>query len=235
EIRLAPLARQTLAEGAVEEGDQRRNAARFGRLRHVRGGSDAEAGDAARDEVLQEVTVVAGELDDEALRAEAETRGDRLDVAAGMLEPGVRVGGKIGVLGEDLRRFDVLLKLHEEAAFADLDDERVEGFGRFQAIGRDEALAGRRQSEIHDLLQLAAAESAARGFARSAPHPGEANDPFLRLFLAARSCRGRGPRQQAASAREISSRRTAGSMGFVRIGPRAVAISLSGISATPVT
>ena len=68
-----------------------------------------------RHEVLEQVAVVAGELDDEA-RAPSPRRRDRhADVVLGVLQPGVGVGGEIGVLGEDLLRADVLLELDEEA------------------------------------------------------------------------------------------------------------------------
>ena len=71
-----PALRDELAAAvsAAEELDERRDAALDRRRGDVGGRLDAEDGNAPRDEVLEEVAVVARELDDAGARAEAESR-----------------------------------------------------------------------------------------------------------------------------------------------------------------
>ena len=63
---------------------------------------DAEHRDARGDEVLQQVAVVARHLGHQAVRPEAELVDHRVGVAAGVLDPGVRVRREVGVVGEDV-------------------------------------------------------------------------------------------------------------------------------------
>ena len=81
EVGLPPLGGEPLGELDAEELDEGRNAARLGRRRDVRGRVDAEHRDPLRNEMLEQIAVVRGELDDEAVRAEAQPFGDHLDVA----------------------------------------------------------------------------------------------------------------------------------------------------------
>ena len=104
--------------------------------------------DAARQEVLEEVAVVRRELDDEALAAETEPFGDRVDIAPCVLDPGIGVRREIGVLGEDLVGSDERRDLREPAVGAHLDVERIEGLHVLQALRREEALAERRLAEV---------------------------------------------------------------------------------------
>ena len=97
---------------------------------------DAEHRDALREEVLQEVAVVRGELDDEAVGAEPEPLGHLVDVAARVLDPRVRVRGEVGVLGEDVLGRHELGDLHEPAALARPHMERVEGLALLELLGR---------------------------------------------------------------------------------------------------
>ena len=53
-------------------------------------------------EVLQQIAVVAGDLDHQRFGAEAEPLDHRLGVAAGMLHPARRVGGEIGVVSSKM-------------------------------------------------------------------------------------------------------------------------------------
>ena len=73
-----------------------------GDLGDVGGRLDAEHGHAALDEVLQQVAVVAGDLDDLAERVRARTARSSLGVALGVLEPARRVRREVRVVGEDL-------------------------------------------------------------------------------------------------------------------------------------
>src|SRR6185503_19839026 len=96
----------------------RRDALLLRRARDVGRRLDAQAGDASRDEVLQLIAVVAGELDQQAARIEAEPpRRERHEVLR-VLEPRARKRAEIGVLAEDLLGSDILLELHQEALAA---------------------------------------------------------------------------------------------------------------------
>ena len=78
EVRLPALRRQFRGELASEEPREGRDTGGHGDLGDVRGRLDAEARHAGGDEVLQQIAVVAGDLDHEALPSEvpvAEMRG----------------------------------------------------------------------------------------------------------------------------------------------------------------
>ena len=53
------------------------------------------------DKILEEIAVVARDLYDPARVIEPETSGYCIRVCAGMREPAIRIGGKIGVVGKD--------------------------------------------------------------------------------------------------------------------------------------
>ena len=115
-----------------------------------------------REEVLQQVAVVRGELDDEALGAEPETTGDHVGVDTGVLDPGVRVGREVRVLVEDLLGRDERRQLGEPAARADADVQREERLHRLDAVGGQEALAEWGLAEIdHAELKRGSAATAA--------------------------------------------------------------------------
>src|SRR3954470_7075196 len=94
----------------VSEGTPRAST----RLGDVASRLDAEHADAARDEVLEQVAVVARRLDDEVLRAEPEVLDHRVRVVTRVLDPAVRVRGEVGVLREDRLGRDELGELHEQ-------------------------------------------------------------------------------------------------------------------------
>ncbi len=109
---------------------------------------DAEHGDALREEVLEEIPVVRRELDDEAVRPEREPLAHLVDVATRVLDPRVRVGGEIRVLGEDLLRRRELGDLREPALLADADMQRVEGLAPLELLVGQHRLAERRLAEV---------------------------------------------------------------------------------------
>ncbi len=133
-----------------------------GGLGDVRCRLDAEARDAGLDEVLEEVAVVAGELDDHRVGAEAEPLGDHVDIVRGVLQPRRGERREVGVLLEDLAGVDVLVELHEEALMAHPDVQRVEGLHRIQRVGGKEALTERRHSEVDDTVFERGGTKAAR-------------------------------------------------------------------------
>ena len=130
-------------------------------LRDVGRRLDAEDGHAERQEVLQQVAVVAGQLDDEAVGPESEPLRDHLAVGLGVRDPGGRVGREIGVLPEDVLRADILLELDQEALAADQHMQREVRLHRVELVAREEALAQRRHAEIDErVLQCRTAKAA---------------------------------------------------------------------------
>ena len=132
-------------------------------LGDVLGGLDAQHRNAVLGEVLQEIPVVARELDDQRLLVEAESGGDHLDVGLGVREPGIGVRREVGVVPEDVFRAHVLLELHEEALAAHVGVQRIEGLPGVERLRRDVALAQRRKTEIDEgVLEWCTAETARR-------------------------------------------------------------------------
>ena len=135
----------------------------LGGARDVRGRIDPEHRYALRQEVLQQVAVVRGELDDEAVGRELEAGADHVDVRARVLDPRVRVRGEVGVLVEDLVRRNERRELREPALRADAHVQGKERLHRLEPVGRQEALAERRLAEVdHRQLERRFAEAAVR-------------------------------------------------------------------------
>ena len=159
------LRRQPAGQVATEELHHGLDSALARRLRDVGGGLDSERRDAAVADVLEQVPVVARQLDHGAAGVEAESLHGHVHVAARVLDPGVRVRREVRVLLEDVRRGHELLELHEEAALTDLRVERVERLLRGEALGGHIALAERRHAEVHERVPQRAGAEAARGLA----------------------------------------------------------------------
>ena len=163
QIGPAAVRDQPLGEIVSEELGQGRHAAVDRRLGDVRGRLDPEHRDALRQEMLQEIAVVRGELDHEALGAETLTLDHRLDVAPCMLDPGRRVGGEVGVLGEELRRRDELADLEQPALLAGAHVERVERLALLECVRPHHSLTEWRHPEIdHAELERRATETTRR-------------------------------------------------------------------------
>jgi hypothetical protein len=148
EIRMAALGREAGAELGTEELRDRLDPAGDRGVGDVPRGLDAEHGDALREEVLEQVPVVRRELDDEAVRAEREPLAHLVDVAPRVLDPRVRVGGEVRVLGEDLLRRCELRDLREPALLADADVQRVERLAALQLLVGQHRLAERRLAQV---------------------------------------------------------------------------------------
>ncbi len=131
------------------------------RLGYVCRGLDAETGNPPFDEVLQEVAVVASELDDEAVLGQRRPLGDHRDVLFGVPQPSGGERGEVCVLRKDFFDSYVLGELHEETVPTYPHVQRVEGLHFVEPVRRQEALAQRRHSEIDDgVSQSSAAEAA---------------------------------------------------------------------------
>ena len=162
QVGLPALGAQRLGERDAEELDPGRDALGERDLGHVGGGLDAEHGHAERQEMLQQIAVVARQLDHQAVRPEPEALRDHRAVGLGVGDPAGRVGREIGVFAEDVLRAHVLAELDQEAAAAHQRMEREVRLHRVELLGREEALAQRRHAEIDQAVrQRAAAQAAA--------------------------------------------------------------------------
>ncbi len=157
------LADELLGQLDAEELDERRHAALLGRRRRrsrpgrSRAPESRAAGSAGGGSRRSRRARRRGSRAPSASRAR-----DRLDVDAGVLDPRVRVGGEVGVLGEDLAGRHERRQLGEPAAGADADVERVEALHRLELSARQEALAERRLAEVdHAELKRGSAATAA--------------------------------------------------------------------------
>ena len=159
---------QLLRELDPEEVDERRDAAVDGYLSNVGSRLDTEHGHAQWQEVLQQIAVIARQLDDQAVRPQPEPSCDHLAVCFGVGDPGGRIGGVVGVFSEDGLRADILLQLDEEAAPADEHMKREVRLHRVELGVREKALAQWRHPEIDEgVFEPAAAESATTGRVRA--------------------------------------------------------------------
>ena len=164
EIGAPVLTGDPLADLGAEELLDRGNAPLPRDGGDVPGRLDPEHTDAERLHELEEIPVVARDLDDEAPGPEAEPLRDRLDVAARMLEPRLGVRREVGVLPEDALRRDDGRQLDEEARPADEREQRIHRFRPVELVGLEVGVREWRRAEICEhLLQLRAAEAADAG------------------------------------------------------------------------
>ena len=139
-----------LAGGGAEELDLGPDAAGPGRLSHVGRGLDPQHRDARGQKVLQQVAVVAGHLGDQAAGGEVQPLDHRVGVAFRVRDPGVGIGGEVGVVGEDILTGHVSRQLDQQAVVAQPDVQRIEDLGVVEPLRRKIAFAQRRHPEIDE-------------------------------------------------------------------------------------
>ncbi|CUW97542.1 hypothetical protein AGR1C_Lc10139 [Agrobacterium fabacearum TT111] len=111
--------------------------------------------------MLQQVTVVAGKLDNETGFAKREALDDHVAVSLCVSDPTVRERGEIRVLRENILGRHIFLKLDEEAFVANECVERIKRLDVVGCVSCDEAFAGRRHSKIDEgMHQWRAAKTA---------------------------------------------------------------------------
>ena len=87
-------------------------------------------------EILQQITVVAGDLHHQGAFIQGQLPGDGLGIAAGMIQPTAGIGGKIRVVcGKQFIRCVEILQLHQPAFMADPGLEGIEGLPPLQFLG----------------------------------------------------------------------------------------------------
>src|SRR5262245_4181652 len=180
EIGMPVLLADVTGRGGAEEPDKSGDASLGRRRGDVGRGIYAEDANAMTHEVLQQVTIVARDLHDEARVVEGETLDHGVDIRPSVLDPAVGIRRVVWVpVVEDLFGGDVLLQLHKKALVAHAWVEREERFRFVEMIGVGEGLAQWRHAEVHEaVLERCVAEpadafSAGHGFASgSSTSPG---------------------------------------------------------------
>ncbi len=178
-----PSARSARAVVETEELGPGRHPDLVGGGRLIGGRIEADDGDTGIDEVLEEVAVVAGELDHQRLGGQ-HTRLDQTErVVATVAQEMVGERGEVEVVvDEQLLGFDVLGDLHEGAVGAERHGERepllAAGIGH--DLRRDERVGERRLTEVEELLEPRGPTSAARRDGR--------HDVTIRSSSQRRSC-----------------------------------------------
>ncbi len=127
-----------------------RDAALDRHLGDVGGRLDTQARDLGGHRVLQQVAVVAGDLEHQAGSAELEALDHGVHVALGVLDPAVRVRAEIGVVGKDGLAAHVFVQLDQPALIADVGVERIERLHRIELVRAQEALTEGAHAEVHE-------------------------------------------------------------------------------------
>ncbi|MNK87175.1 hypothetical protein D3C87_1071050 [compost metagenome] len=110
---------------------------------------NAQAGNAASGDVLQQVTVVGGDFHHTAVGGQAETLDHLGDIALGMGQPGAGERTEVGVLGvEQAIGAGVILGLHQPALLTHRDLQRHPLLGLLQAISVDVGVGRWRGAEV---------------------------------------------------------------------------------------
>jgi hypothetical protein len=102
-------------------------------------------------EVLKQVAVVAGDLNDARLPPEPEAPCHRLGVSFSVGQPATRKGREVRVIGEDPGRAFELLELHEEALVTHPGVQWIEHLARIRLSGgitRSQAATGPRSTKV---------------------------------------------------------------------------------------
>ena len=161
----ATLGPEPAGEGAPEEILERRHSGLDGGCGRCRRGIDAEHGNAALDEVLQHVAVVAGDLDHQGFGIEFQARDQLLGIAAGMAEQGARHRREIRVVPakQDLG-IDGLGDLDQAALRTEHQGERDGDVRLCQLLLGQQPIRKRARAEAEDLDEIGAATDAAGGF-----------------------------------------------------------------------
>ena len=152
----AGLRRPFVCQLCAEILDARRDADFSGGLGHIGSRLDPQATDTSLDEILEQIAVVAGQLDDKSSSGPSRTDQSFARIPPGMAEPGIRIGRKIHVVArEDFAAADVFLDLHQAAILAEQCPQGIERLHLEQLVAGQEILAQRRHSQVHDQMQSA--------------------------------------------------------------------------------
>src|SRR5690606_38836129 len=120
QVGLAVFLLQGLSGFNTEEAYLCADALLDGILGHVRRGLDAQHGNTLVYKILEEVTIVAGHFRNQAIGTDGETLDHVVGVVGNVLEPRVRIGGKVRVVVKDLTGRHEFFELNQEAVVANV-------------------------------------------------------------------------------------------------------------------
>ena len=213
----------------AEEGDLGGHALLDGDLGDVLGRLDAEDRYAVGLEVLQEIAVVAGNLHHLGRRGQPEPRHHAVGVLPAVLQPGVGERREVGVVAEDVLGAFELVELHQQAAIADVDVQRVERFLLVQVFGANERVRQRREAEIDERAGDRLAAQAARARSHEAAFlPSDSKRAICSRVSAAASSPACCRRYQSTDQRRPSSRRSRGVQPSLRARLRGIDLEQGG-------
>ena len=155
--------RQLLGEGAAEEPDAGGDALRLGRRRPRSPPARCPAPAPRRAGSTGAGSRRCWRSRRRGSRPEPEALDRHRRVGFGVAQPALRVGGEVGVVGEDRLGRLHLRELHQQAAVAEVGVERVEGLRPVEVLGAEVGVGQRRQPRSTKVRLRAAAEAAGRG------------------------------------------------------------------------
>ena len=141
---------EVAGERLAEKRHLRWNAACAGGGGHVGRGLDAETTDPVFDEVLQQVPVVARNLNNLARPVQLQAWHYRGDVVSRVRQPRVRVRREVRVFGKDLLRLGEFSKLDQKAFIADVNSLRIEPLHIRQLLGGQVGVGERRHAKVDE-------------------------------------------------------------------------------------
>jgi hypothetical protein len=136
----------------AEEGDLRRYTLAERHGGEVGSRLDPQHVHAAATEILQQVAVVARDLDDPGLATQPETADHHRGILFGMAQPGLGIRAEVDIVAEDRLRALELVELHQPAVAANVGVQRIEGLTCSRLVRCDEGVGERRHAEIGEGL-----------------------------------------------------------------------------------
>jgi hypothetical protein len=144
DVGLLPSIAQAVAKLRTEEFTKRWNSGFLRRPRDIARRLDAEHRDSLASIELEQVSIVTGDLDDEAAGAQRALRNHLLDQCLRMANHRVRVRGEVEVFAEEFRRRHGFCDLDQCAVVAEREIERIPGLRQYQLLLREQRVRQRR-------------------------------------------------------------------------------------------
>ena len=158
QIRTLTVAYHRGGRRSVKERIARRYARLDRELGHISCGLHAQGRNPPRHEVLQQVSIVARDLDDLTGPVKTEPLRDVIDITPGMRQPAIGVRGEVRIIGKDGVRVDDVVQLHEQALAADDCAKWKPGLRPVDLLGPQITVRERHDAEIdHDGTERSAA------------------------------------------------------------------------------
>ena len=146
----ATFACEIRGKSRAEKANQSRHAFLDRYLGHICGRLNAQHWHLVTDEILQQVAVIARDFYDEALFVQTKPLPHALAVSFAVLKPRIRIGREIRVVAENLFCALVLIELHQEAALANINVQRIIHLGPVKVRRRRIGLTKRRHPQIDE-------------------------------------------------------------------------------------